>query len=348
MILYMLQMAAMEELGPAASGALIAAKARHVKIVAEGVERAAMDIVGKVASGEMVMAQMFVKTPVHPRAADAAGVDWVCFADTLNFSFWNNDDEPQYEVTHGGERYTGYLAMCAAINRALDAGVALTSPAFFSTVDQATLGRLLEGDGGVAIPLLEERVACLKEVGEVLTTAWQGSFTKVLEAAANSAPRLLELVLANFPCFRDVAEFEGRRVGLHKRAQILVADLWCLFEGAGAGGMQGVDQLTMFADYRVPQSLQHYGVFVYEEEMMEALREERLLAAGSRWEVEIRGCSIEAVERITARVREELARRGVEAVVNSILVDQFLWGYRRQHNEEMKACPYHRVRSIYY
>ena len=112
--------------------------------------------------------------------------------------------------------------------------------------------------------------------------------------------------------------------------------------------MQGVDQLTMFADYRVPQSLQHYGVFVYEEEMMEALREERLLSAGSRWEVEIRGCSIEAVERITARVREELARRGVEAVVNSILVDQFLWGYRRQHNKEMKACPYHRVRSIYY
>ena len=327
-------------------GTLIASKAKDVQILS--IEQAAMDIVSKVESNEMVLAQMFIKTPVHPQKADSAGINWVFFADTLNFSFWNNDLDAQYEVTYKGEKYTGYLAMCAAINRALDQGIPLTSPAFFTTLDVDGLGQLLIGDDGIPIPLLQERAACLNEVGHVLEKNWSGSFSEMLQASKNSAPDLLQLILDNFPCFRDGGSFEGTKVSFHKRAQILVADIWCLFEGSGEGRMAGIDGLTMFADYRVPQSLQHYGVFKYSDQLMDHLKAEKLLESGHRWEQEIRGCSIEAVERITARVKEELAKRGSDAVVNSILVDQYLWGYRRQHNTEMGNCPYHRVRSIYY
>ena len=92
------------ELSPAASGSLIASKAKDVQILSDGVEHAALDIVSKVEGKEMVMAQMFVKTPVHPQKADSAGIDWVFFADTLNFCFWNNDLDAQYEVTYKGEK----------------------------------------------------------------------------------------------------------------------------------------------------------------------------------------------------------------------------------------------------
>ena len=327
-------------------GTLIASKAKDVQILS--IEQAVMDIVSKVENNEMVLAQMFIKTPVHPQKANSAGINWVFFADTLNFSFWNNDLDAQYEVTYKGEKYTGYLAMCAAINRALDQGIPLTSPAFFTTLDVDGLGQLLIGDDGIPIPLLQERAACLNEVGHVLEKNWSGSFSEMLQASKNSAPDLLQLILDNFPCFRDGGSFEGTKVSFHKRAQILVADIWCLFEGSGEGRMAGIDGLTMFADYRVPQSLQHYGVFKYSDQLMDHLKAEKLLESGHRWEQEIRGCSIEAVERITAKVKEELAKRGSDAVVNSILVDQYLWGYRRQHNTEMGNCPYHRVRSIYY
>ena len=83
----------MDELSPAASGRLIASRAGQVTIVGEGVEQCALDIVGRVERGEMVMAEMFVKTPVHPQKADSPGVDWVFFADTLNFSFWNLESD---------------------------------------------------------------------------------------------------------------------------------------------------------------------------------------------------------------------------------------------------------------
>ena len=73
-----------------------------------------------------------------PQKSDASGIDWVFFADTLNFSFWMPEDGPQYLVTYRGTTHTGYLAMCAAINRALDSGVRLTDPKYFVDIDQLT------------------------------------------------------------------------------------------------------------------------------------------------------------------------------------------------------------------
>ena len=67
-------------------------------------------------------------------------------------------------VTYNNVTYTGYLAMCAAINRALDSGVAITDPRYFATIDLATLGQLLVGDGNVPIPLLQQRLECLHQV----------------------------------------------------------------------------------------------------------------------------------------------------------------------------------------
>lgn len=336
-------------LSPADSGKWISSKAVHVKVLDEGVEKCARDIFSKVSSGELDMTKMFIKTDIHPQKSDNSGIDWVFFADTLNFSFWMPETGPQYLVTYRGQTYTGYLAMCAAINRALDQGISLTDPAFFRNIDTATLGRLLGGDNNVPIPLLDKRVECLHEVGQLLVDKFSGSFVKVLEVCDNSATKLLSLVLDNFPCFRDSATFKGQEVSFHKRAQILVADLWCLFEGTGRGGFTDIDQLTMFADYRVPQSLQHYGVMSYDSELLTFLEQDQEMQQGDLREQEIRGCSIEAVERVTQRIKQLLAEnsRG-DLVVNSILVDQFLWGYRRQHAELMKKIPYHKVRSIYY
>ena len=69
------------------------------------------------------------------------------------------------------------------------------------------------------------------------------------------------------------------------------------------------------------------------------------LESGDPREVEIRGCSIEAVERIVEIVNKNLDN---DRKVNAIQMDNFLWGFRREKAEEMKAYPYHRVRSIFY
>lgn len=85
-------------------------------------------------------------------------------------------------------------------------------------------------------------------------------------------------------------------VYLYKRAQILVADLWAAFQGRGYGAFDDIDAITMFADYRVPQSLLYFGILKYSEELESALKRHELLQSGEEREVEIRGCSIWAVE----------------------------------------------------
>lgn len=48
----------------------------------------------------------------------------------------------------------------------------------------------------------------------------------MVEEADFSAVALVIKLAEVFPCFRDEAEFEGRKVHFYKRAQILVAGLF--------------------------------------------------------------------------------------------------------------------------
>jgi len=249
------------------------------------------------------------------------------------------------------------LSLCAAINRTLDSGINLTDPEFFKDITEEKLDAYLMGQDNVPCPMIPERVRVLREVSEVLISKYQGSFANCLQGSGKSAQTLLKTICDDFPCFRDTAEFAGRRVAILKRAQILVADIWALFSGKDLGQFDDIDTITMFADYRVPQSLQYFGAFEYSQQILDVLKKDEILANGSEYEVEIRGCSIEAVIRLveeTKRLLEEKAggneghQDGKVIKVNSILADYFLWGFRREKAEDMKQFPYHKVRSVYY
>jgi len=60
----------------------------------------------------------------------------------------------------------------------------------------------------------------------------------------------------------------------------------------------GKEDLTMFADYRVPQILRHLGIFQYSAELADAIDSEKELPYSSKWEVEIRAATVLAVETI--------------------------------------------------
>ena len=68
------------------------------------------------------------------------------------------------------------------------------------------------------------------------------------------------------------------------------------------------------------------------------------MPSGCPFEVEIRGCSIRAVDLIVGRARALDAA----CKVNAVLADYFLWGFRREMAEEMKKFPFHKTRSVFY
>lgn len=67
--------------------------------------------------------------------------------------------------------------------------------------------------------------------------------------------------------------------------------------------------------------------------------------------MEIRGASIFVVEELKKLVIADLEAKHPDVPrtnVNSILLDHFLWDYRRRHAKELEHIPFHKTIGIYY
>jgi hypothetical protein len=104
-------------------------------------------------------------------------------------------------------------------------------------------------------------------VGAVLLARFGGRASNLVLAAKQSAVQLVSLLAANFPGFRDHAVYQGQQVFFYKRAQIFVADVHGAFKGKGLGRFKDIEELTMFADYRVPVVLRKLQVLQYSPEL---------------------------------------------------------------------------------
>ncbi|XP_063699391.1 queuosine 5'-phosphate N-glycosylase/hydrolase [Culicoides brevitarsis] len=338
---------------PKEAGAYITKHAKWLKINETGVDK----IVDEVLKGildKSICIDRFSQNGYHPNPAkDGAqfAVNWIFVCDTLNFCFWTPEDAVKWRV----ENETGYFACCTALNRALKEGFDITNAKYYAEITEDDVRKIFRGDDGVTeIPLLQERVKCLHEVGKILLEKYDGTFVNCIKKAGKSAKELLNLIVKEFPCFRDEATYNGLKVAIYKRAQILVGDIWACFKGEGYGELTDVnDSITMFADYRVPQVLVYFGALEYSRTLMDILDSNILIPNGSEYEVEIRGASIHITELIKERLLARIAKEHPELstkFVNSILLDHFLWDYRRQHNAalEERNIPFHKTISVYY
>ncbi|KPJ00316.1 UPF0553 protein C9orf64-like [Papilio xuthus] len=329
---------------PAKSGEFIAKHAKHVKINKDGGEKLCKEILSSIKCNQLQMPDTGSDS-IHPSKDHPRAVDWVFVTDALNFCFWSKNKEKQWVV----DGFTGYFALEAALNRAIKNGVDITNPEFYSKITKEQLLDIMKGDTDVIIPLFEQRISVLHEIGSILIEKFNGTFETCVKEANKSAIKLLEIVVDNFPCFRDEAMYNGQAVSFYKRAQILVADMWNFFNGTSWGQFEDIDNLTMFADYRVPQVLVYFGVMSYSDELMNKLNNDELLESGSDEEIEIRGCSIHAVELLKKRIEDEIKEKQLAvSVPNSSLIDYYLWCYRRKHAQEVESIPYHKTLGIFY
>jgi Potential Queuosine, Q, salvage protein family len=279
-------------------------------------------------------------------------VNWLLLLDALNFCFWAENGQPRWSISYKGETLNGYWAEAAALTRAVEEGYALWDARYLSEISSADLAAIFRGapssgTGAVnlasktlEIPLFEQRLANTREVGSVLLERFDGQFTRVIEEAAGSAVRLALLLAEHFPSFRDIASFRGQEVRFFKRAQICVADLRGAFGGKQWGAFTDFDQLTIFADYKLPQLLRHFGVLEYHPTLAERIDKQELLEPGSEEEVQIRATTIWACEVL----RQTINAAGYEPVTAAD-IDLQLWLLSQ---DTMNMRPYHRVRTIYY
>ncbi|CAO3564222.1 unnamed protein product [Mortierella alpina] len=349
---------------------------KHVSIPKDGINHGAAKIFEAMKKTHYDTSK-WKEHPLNPKECNASTVDWIFLVDLLNFSFWSEIDiddtgvphPDRYRVSFKGVGYTGYWSMVAAINRALEEGIPITTPSFFASEEQlpdAEIARIFRSDTKEQIPLLQDRIRVIREAGRVLVEKFGGNFANCINQAEGSALKLVDIVTSNFSSFRDEAEFCGRKVQIFKRAQILVADLWACFQNEGYGKFTDIDKITMFADYRVPQALYHFHCLQYSPELLQVLDRGQMLPNGSELEVEIRGNSIWAVELIRKRIleliqeKQTLAAESAESkdqvpkmmTVNAILIDFFIWDFAKAAQLDLtlgqRPVKVHRTRSVFY
>ena len=168
---------------------------------------------------------------------------------------------------------------------------------------------------------------------------YDGQFIHAIEQADSNAVELTLLLARDFSSFNDVVLYRNRLVRFYKRAQICVADLYGAFGGKSWGAFTDMDQLTIFADYKLPQVLRHYGVLEYHPSLAQRIDAQELLEAGSEEEVELRAATVWACELL----RQELARH--DHPITPAEIDMRLWLLGQS---AIGMRPYHRTRTMFY
>ena len=251
---------------------------------------------------------------------------YIFVMDSLNFCFW---------PTEGLE----YDTLAMSLKTVLESDSNAFSSENLIGIDDSKLQSWFPT---YKIPLLSERVNRLRELGEALES-FQGLAANMVHKADGSAVKLVQLILQYCPGFRDTSIYKGQLVHFYKRAQILVGDIWAAYgrpTNDNCYSFKDMDQLTMFADYRVPQILRKFDILRYSDALSDRIDRKEEIQSGSEEEIEIRACTVIAVERL---------QQAFKKLGQSILVlelDWLLW----QQGEQIKdqIAPHHRTLTIYY
>ncbi|HEX3244820.1 MAG TPA: queuosine salvage family protein [Chloroflexota bacterium] len=259
---------------------------------------------------------------------------YVLVLDALNFCFWG---EPRWTISTPQGELNGYFALAAALRRAIEQEHPLLNPAWLASVSSEQLEKVLDGDN--KLPLMEERAANLRELGTAILTRLGGESLRLISEADGEAGQIAASIARTCPSFLDLATLDGQEVRFFKRAQILASDLAAALGASPPHRITGLDQLTAFADYKVPQVLRELGLLSYAPRLARRIDRQVEIPPGAREEIEIRAATIWAVESL----RLELQNQGT--MLQAYEIDWLLWNLGQSLENPR---PYHRTRTIYY
>jgi hypothetical protein len=301
---------------------------------------------------------------------------YILALDAINFCFWPS--EHPYEYVDLATSLTGMVMAAPEQPPPLENSTAAATAFVLSaqSLQSMTPTRMRElftthHDRGWYPPNLDERCRLWNEVGQVLMEHYDGSCLQFIAAAENSAVALVRLLVQHLAGFRDHLYFgedetdtdaaasaatnttttstTTNSIHFYKRAQICVGD----WNAALDLHLPDLDQLTTFADYRVPQLLRHLHVLTYDDALAALVDAQTELPACSAMECAIRSATVVAVERLVVALRRRQEEQPESSSSspsswNATTTDWYLWQVGEKLHQQGVLAPHHRVRTIYY
>ena len=233
-------------------------------------------------------------------------IDLTMFESALNFAYTDFETSEKFEIDYAGGHWVDAEAMLACIHRALEAGEPVLSGPWLASATRDDLARVFAAS--IEMPLLDERVTILNDIGATLVDRFDGSFSAWVATCDRSlwadGNGILERLLADFPRFEDSSDYHGQRVYFYKLAQLCLWMLHAVFVRVGQPGIVGLERMTAFADYIVPVALRLLGITTYDPDLEARINGGVVIERDSDEEIEIRAHTVYATALLTDAINE--------------------------------------------
>ena len=149
-------------------------------------------------------------------------------ADSIDTAFTDFRSHEKFQVEYAGEHWSDSDAEFACIKRALDNGVPFLDGNYLARITRAELNKVFEGN--IQMPMLDEKLEVLHQVGKVLAEKYNGRFHTFVNSCSpklyDNGNGLIDRLVTEFPRFNDVSMLDGHEIKFYKLAQLGV---WMLY-----------------------------------------------------------------------------------------------------------------------
>jgi len=269
-------------------------------------------------------------------------VDLILVANSIDTAFSDFTTHVKFQVDYEGQHWSDSDAMFACLNRAMNKGVPILDGKFLAKVTRPELEEIFAGN--IEMPMLDEKLEVLHQVGSVLAEKYDGRFHNFVKSCPpllyDAGNGLVERMAREFPRFNDVSQYHGQEIKFYKLAQLGLWFAYATYPKSGPVRLNDVAKMTTFPDYIVPVALRLLGINSYSPALEHAIDSYQFIPRNSTQEVEIRAHSVYA----TALLREEINKvRPSDRRVIIPQVNERLWTHYHT-----TTWPHHLTRTIMY
>ena len=269
-------------------------------------------------------------------------IDFILTADTIDTAFTDFSNHEKFQVDYAGRHWSDSDALFACMKRALDNGIPMLDGKFLAQVTKPELEKIFAGN--IQMPMLDEKMTVLHQVGKVLADKYDGRFHNFVQSCSprlyDNGKGMVDRMVTEFARFNDVSEYDGHTIKLYKLPQL---GLWLVYSSLQKSGqfrIEDLEKMTAFADYIVPVALRLMGITSYSPELERAINTHQMIPRDSRQEIEIRAHCVYA----TALLSEEINKiRPKEMQIVIPQVDARLWTHYHT-----TWWPHHLTKTIMY
>ena len=203
----------------------------------------------------------------------------------------------------------------------------------FSEISKEEFAKILKGN--VEIPLFEERYKIIRNVSKIVNEKMKGNFYEYIKDITSDI-ELFDLIIRDFPSFKDERTYNGKTIYFYKLAQLLTSDILHMRE-LKEGIKMDYSHLVGCSDYKIPQVMRGLGILEYNEELANIIDKKEEIKQNSIYEVEIRANMLIVIDLIKRKLNDRVC---------AIDINDYIWGQGK--NKSINLKPYHLTRTTNY